>query len=156
CAGAPDTKELEAETAAAVEELQRRRGNVFWVREMLPTEQIRQILAAATVFVCPSVYEPLGIVNLEAMACATAVVASDVGGIPEVVADGTTGRLVHYDPAATKAYEQALAAAINEVAGDPVLAAEFGAAGRSRAIAEFDWSHIATRTVQVYDRVRKL
>ncbi len=156
CAGAPDTKELEAETAAAVEELQRRRGNVFWVREMLPTEQIRQILAAATVFVCPSVYEPLGIVNLEAMACATAVVASDVGGIPEVVADGATGRLVHYDPAAPEAYEQAPAAAINEVAGDPVLAAEFGAAGRSRAIAEFDWSHIATRTVQVYDQVRKL
>lgn len=156
CAGAPDTKELEAETAAAVEELQRSRGNVFWVREMLPTEQIRQILAAATVFVCPSVYEPLGIVNLEAMACATAVVASDVGGIPEVVADGRTGRLVHYDPAAPEEYEQALATAINEVAGDPALAAEFGAAGRARAIAEFDWSQIAAQTVQVYDQVRKI
>lgn len=155
CAGAPDTKELEDETAAAVAELRRRRGNVFWVREMLPTEQIRQILAAAAVFVCPSVYEPLGIVNLEAMACATAVVASDVGGIPEVVADGGTGRLVHYDAGAAVDYERGLAAAVNEVAGDPILAAEFGAAGRARAIAEFDWSRIAERTVEVYEHVRK-
>ncbi|MFG1791642.1 glycogen synthase [Nocardia sp. NPDC049149] len=155
CAGAPDTKELAAETAAAVEELQRTRGNVFWVREMLPTEQIRQILAAATVFVCPSVYEPLGIVNLEAMACATAVVASDVGGIPEVVENGRNGRLVHYDPAETREYERALAVAINEIAGDPALAAEYGAAGRARAIADFDWSTIAAQTVEVYDRVRK-
>ena len=93
CAGAPDTPEIEAETERPRStDLQRRRGNVFWVREMLPTEQVRQILSAATVFVCPSVYEPLGIVNLEAMACETAVVASDVGGIPEVVVDGVTGR----------------------------------------------------------------
>ncbi|WP_067467841.1 glycogen synthase [Nocardia amamiensis] len=155
CAGAPDTPELAAETTAAVQELQRRRGTVFWVREMLPTEQIRQILAAASVFVCPSVYEPLGIVNLEAMACATAVVASDVGGIPEVVADGRNGRLVHYDAGAAEDYERALAAAVNEVAGDPVLAAEFGAAGRARAVSEFDWSKIAARTVDVYDKVRK-
>lgn len=155
CAGAPDTRELEVETAAAVDELQRVRGNVFWVREMLPTEQIRQILSAATVFVCPSVYEPLGIVNLEAMACATAVVASDVGGIPEVVADGGTGRLVHYDPQEPAAYERALAAAVNEVAGDPELAARFGAAGRKRAIAEFDWFRIAEQTIAVYDLVRK-
>ncbi|MFI9509256.1 glycogen synthase [Nocardia sp. NPDC052566] len=156
CAGAPDTEELALEVAAAVEELHRGRGNVFWVREMLPTEQIRQILSAATVFVCPSVYEPLGIVNLEAMACATAVVASDVGGIPEVVVDGGTGRLVHYDPAATEEFEHGLAEAINEVACDPVLAAEFGAAGRARAIADFDWSSIAARTVRLYDQVRKL
>lgn len=156
CAGAPDTKELEREVAATVEELQRSRGNVFWVREMLPTEEIRQILTAATLFVCPSVYEPLGIVNLEAMACATAVVASDVGGIPEVVGDGRTGRLVHYDPAAPELFERGLADAVNEVAGDPVLAAEFGAAGRAKAIAEFDWSRIAAQTVQLYDRVRKL
>ncbi|WP_433762037.1 glycogen synthase [Nocardia sp. CA-135398] len=155
CAGAPDTRELEAEVAAAVAELSKARGNVFWVREMLPTEQIRQILAAATMFVCPSVYEPLGIVNLEAMACATAVVASDVGGIPEVVVDGQTGRLVHYDPNAPEQYEHDLAAAVNEVAGDPVLAAEFGAAGRHRAIAEFDWLQIATQTVAIYDQVRK-
>ncbi|WP_227999233.1 glycogen synthase [Nocardia australiensis] len=156
CAGAADTKELEAEVSAAVARLRRSRGNVFWVREMLPTEQIRQILAAAMVFICPSVYEPLGIVNLEAMACATAVVASDVGGIPEVVTDRETGRLVHYDPGAAEQYERGLAAAVNEIAGDPVLAAELGAAGRARAIAEFDWLRIAAQTVAVYDQVRKL
>ncbi|MFC9893903.1 glycogen synthase [Nocardia sp. NPDC127579] len=156
CAGAPDTRELELETAAAVEELRRHRDTVCWVREMLPAEQIRQILAAAAVFVCPSVYEPLGIVNLEAMACATAVVASDVGGIPEVVADGVTGRLVHYDPQAPEAYERGLAAAVNEIAGDAALAAGYGAAGRARAVAEFDWARIAEQTVAVYDLVRKL
>ncbi|MEV4235997.1 glycogen synthase [Nocardia sp. NPDC050408] len=155
CAGAPDTRELETEVAAAVAELIEARGNVFWVREMLPTEQIRQILAAATMFVCPSVYEPLGIVNLEAMACATAVVASDVGGIPEVVVDGQTGRLVHYDANAPEQYEHDLAEAVNEVAGDSVLAAEYGTAGRHRAIAEFDWLQIAAQTVAIYDQVRK-
>jgi roadblock/LC7 domain-containing protein len=98
CAGAPDTPEIAAEVAAAVQALAEVRAGVFWVREMLPTPKIREILSAATVFVCPSVYEPLGIVNLEAMACETAVVASDVGGIPEVVADQKTGLLVHYDP----------------------------------------------------------
>ena len=97
CAGAPDTPEIAAEVTSAVQELARVRSGVFWVREMLPIGKIREILSAATVFVCPSVYEPLGIVNLEAMACATAVVASDVGGIPEVVADRQTGLLVHYD-----------------------------------------------------------
>ncbi|MEU1983352.1 glycogen synthase [Nocardia sp. NPDC019395] len=155
CAGAPDTPQLEAEVADAVAGLHRRRGNVFWVREMLPTEQIRQLLAAATVFVCPSVYEPLGIVNLEAMACSTAVIASDVGGIPEVVADGRTGRLVHFDAGETGAYEHALAAAINELAADPGRAAELGAAGRRRALAEFDWYRIAEQTVRVYRAVRK-
>ncbi|MFE9785373.1 glycogen synthase [Nocardia salmonicida] len=153
CAGAADTKELEVEVAAAVDGLQRRRGNVFWVKEMLPAEQVRQILSASSVFVCPSVYEPLGIVNLEAMACATAVVASDVGGIPEVVVDGGTGRLVHYDPEATGEYEQGLAAAVNEVAGDRALAARYGEAGRARAIAEFDWARIAERTLEVYRSV---
>ncbi|WP_063060725.1 glycogen synthase [Nocardia sienata] len=155
CAGAPDTPELEAEVANAVSGLHRRRGNVFWVREMLPTEQIRQLLAAATVFVCPSVYEPLGIVNLEAMACSTAVIASDVGGIPEVVADGRTGRLVHFEAGATGAYERALASAINELALDRARAAELGAAGRRRAQAEFDWYRIAEQTLAVYHTVCK-
>lgn len=150
CAGAADTRELELEVADAVDGLQRRRGNVFWVKEMLPTEQVRQILSASAVFVCPSVYEPLGIVNLEAMACATAVVASDVGGIPEVVDDGVTGRLVHYDAGDTTAYERGLAAAVNEVAGDPAVATDFGAAGRARAIARFDWARIAENTLEVY------
>ncbi|MFC4125527.1 glycogen synthase [Nocardia rhizosphaerae] len=153
CAGAADTRELELEVAAAVDDLQARRGNVFWVREMLPTEQVRQILAASAVFVCPSVYEPLGIVNLEAMACGTAVVASDVGGIPEVVDDGVTGRLVRYDPSDTAAYERGLAAAVNAVACDPGLAARFGEAGRARAISRFDWARIAEQTVEVYRSV---
>ncbi|WP_416063091.1 glycogen synthase [Rhodococcus indonesiensis] len=153
CAGAPDTPEIAAETEQAVAELERRRGNVFWVREMLPTESVREILSAARVFICPSVYEPLGIVNLEAMACETAVVASDVGGIPEVVEDGVTGRLVHYNSYEPRAYEQALAAAINEVAGDAALAAEMGRAGRMRAIAEFSWAQIARQTLAVYQEV---
>lgn len=155
CAGAADTRELELEIAAAVDGLQRERGNVFWVKEMLPTEQVRQILTASAVFVCPSVYEPLGIVNLEAMACATAVVASDVGGIPEVVDDGVTGRLVHYDAGTTTDYEQGLAAAVNAVAGDPALARRYGDAGRARAIARFDWARIAEQTVEVYRSVLK-
>ncbi|MFF0491644.1 glycogen synthase [Nocardia sp. NPDC004068] len=155
CAGAPDTPELEAEVSAAVAELARSRGGVFWVREMLPTEQVRQILSAATVFVCPSVYEPLGIVNLEAMACGTAVVASDVGGIPEVVADGVTGRLVHYDGERPADYEHALAEAVNAIAGDADLAHALGVAGRDRAMAEFDWSQVARQTVALYESVRK-
>ncbi|MBF6174499.1 glycogen synthase [Nocardia blacklockiae] len=155
CAGAPDTPQLEAEVSAAVAELARRRGGVFWVREMLPTEQVRQILAAATVFVCPSVYEPLGIVNLEAMACGTAVVASDVGGIPEVVADGSTGRLVHFDGENPGEFESALARSVNAIAGDRHYADSLGAAGRARAIAEFDWAQVAERTVRLYDRIRK-
>ncbi|MFF0542893.1 glycogen synthase [Nocardia thailandica] len=154
CAGAADTPELEREVADAVARLRERRGNVFWVKEMLPTEQVRQILRGADVFVCPSVYEPLGIVNLEAMACGTAVVASDVGGIPEVVADGVTGTLVHYDAGAAAAYERGLAEAVNAVAGDPATAARYGRAGRARAIAEFDWARIAERTLDVYRKVR--
>ncbi|MQY19878.1 glycogen synthase [Nocardia macrotermitis] len=154
CAGAPDTPQLEAEVSAAVAELARRRGDVFWVREMLPTEQVRQILAASAVFVCPSVYEPLGIVNLEAMACGTAVVASDVGGIPEVVGEAT-GRLVHYDSETPAEFERGLADAVNAVAGNAELAAALGLAGRERAIAEFDWTQVAERTVRLYEHIRK-
>ncbi|MGF7121083.1 glycogen synthase [Rhodococcus sp. AG1013] len=153
CAGAPDTAELAAETEAAVARLTARRGGVFWIRDMLPTTQVREMLSAATVFVCPSVYEPLGIVNLEAMACETAVVASDVGGIPEVVEDGVTGRLVHYNSYEPGAFEHALAAAVNEVATDPDRAAEMGRAGRLRATAEFSWARIAQQTLDVYTEV---
>ncbi|MDZ7915683.1 MAG: glycogen synthase [Rhodococcus sp. (in: high G+C Gram-positive bacteria)] len=150
CAGAPDTPEIAAETEKAVAELAKHRGNVFWVREMLPTEQIREILSAATVFVCPSVYEPLGIVNLEAMACETAVVASDVGGIPEVVADGVTGRLVHYNAYEPNAFEESLAATVNAVVADREGAEAMGRAGRIRAIDEFSWAEIAKQTLEVY------
>jgi starch synthase len=153
CAGAPDTPEIAAEVTAAVQDLSRARSGVFWVREMLAIGKIREILSAATVFVCPSVYEPLGIVNLEAMACATAVVASDVGGIPEVVADGETGLLVHYDPADPAAFEAGLAEAVNALVADPERAERFGRAGRQRCIEEFSWAHIAEQTLEIYRKV---
>ncbi len=155
CAGAPDTPEIAAETEAAVAALSQARSGVFWVQDMLPTDQVREILSAAIVFVCPSVYEPLGIVNLEAMACATAVVASDVGGIPEVVADGVTGTLVHYDEADTAAFEADLAAAVNALCADPARAKAFGEAGRIRAADEFSWESIAAQTLAVYEQVVK-
>lgn len=151
CAGAPDTPEIAAETERAVAALAEQRSGVFWVKDMLPTDKIREILTAATVFACPSVYEPLGIVNLEAMACETAVVASDVGGIPEVVDDGHTGRLVHYDSNETDVFERALADAVNEIALDPARATAMGKAGRERAVAEFSWAAIAQQTLAVYD-----
>jgi starch synthase len=153
CAGAPDTPEIAAEVTSAVQELARARTGVFWVREMLPINKIREILSAATVFVCPSVYEPLGIVNLEAMACATAVVASDVGGIPEVIADGQTGVLVHYNPADPAHFELPLAAAVNSLMADPAQARQYGQAGRQRCIQEFSWAHIAEQTLEIYRKV---
>jgi len=153
CAGAPDTPEIAAEVTAAVTELARMRTGVFWIREMLPIVGIREILSAAMVFICPSVYEPLGIVNLEAMACATAVVASDVGGIPEVVADGITGSLAHYDPADPAGYEAGLADAVNALVADPEKAERYGRAGRQRCIDEFSWAHIAEQTLDIYRKV---
>jgi starch synthase len=153
CAGAPDTAEIAAEVTAAVTELARTRTGVFWIREMLPIGKIREILSAATVFVCPSVYEPLGIVNLEAMACATAVVGSDVGGIPEVVADHVTGLLVHYDPSDPASYQAELAEAVNALVADPEKAERYGQAGRRRCIAEFSWAHIAEQTLEIYRKV---
>ena len=153
CAGAPDTPEIAAEVSAAVSELAEKRSGVFWIRDILPVDKIREILAAATAFVCPSVYEPLGIVNLEAMACETAVVASDVGGIPEVVDDGITGTLVHYDSADPVAFETGLAAAVNALVHDPAKAKAYGAAGRQRCIDEFSWARIAEQTCEIYRRV---
>ncbi|GAB3242204.1 glycogen synthase [Mycolicibacterium hippocampi] len=150
CAGAPDTPEIAEEVASAVQELSAARTGVHWVREMLPTNKIREILSAATTFVCPSVYEPLGIVNLEAMACGTAVVASDVGGIPEVVADQQTGLLVHYDPNDAAGFERELAYAVNSLVAEPEKAHRFGAAGRQRCIDEFSWAQIAEQTVAIY------
>jgi starch synthase len=153
CAGAPDTPEIAAEVTEAVGNLSHERKGVFWVREMLPIGKVREILSAATVFVCPSVYEPLGIVNLEAMACATAVVATDVGGIPEVVADGETGLLVHYDAADPSGFETRLADAVNTLAADPEKAKTFGKAGRQRCIDEFSWARIAEQTLEIYRKV---
>ena len=150
CAGAPDTPEIAEEIEKAVAELSAARPGVIWVRGMLPTTQVRQILSAATVFVCPSVYEPLGIVNLEAMACGTAVVASDVGGIPEVVDDGRTGLLVHYDENAVGEFRSGIAAKVNELLADPERTAAMGVAGRERAEREFTWRAAAERTVEIY------
>jgi starch synthase len=153
CAGAPDTPEIAAEVRTAVDELAATRTGVFWVRDFLPVHEISEILSAATAFVCPSVYEPLGIVNLEAMACGTAVVASDVGGIPEVVDDGVTGTLVHHDPNDPRGFEADLAEAVNALVEDPARAARYGAAGRQRCIDEFSWARIAEQTVEIYRKV---
>src|SRR3954451_21592257 len=153
CAGAADTPGERQQVADAVAELQARRGGVVWIEAMLPREQLVPLITGATVFVVPSVYEPLGIVNLEAAACGTAVVASDVGGIPEVVDDGRTGLLVHYDADRTAEFAAGLAAGISELLADPARAATMGAAGRERVLAEFGWPAIAQHTVQVYEQV---
>jgi starch synthase len=153
CAGAADTPAERQVVADTVAELQRRRPGVVWIEAMLPREQLVPLISAATVFVVPSVYEPLGIVNLEAAACGTAVVASDVGGIPEVVDDGRTGLLVHYDPADVAGFEDGLAARISELLQDPQRAAAMGAAGRERVLSEFGWPAIAQQTVGVYTAV---
>jgi alpha-maltose-1-phosphate synthase len=155
-AGAPDTPEIAKQVGDAFAHLQSSRGNVIWIEQMLPRQQVRQVLSHATVFACPSVYEPLGIVNLEAMACETAVVASAVGGIPEVVVDGETGYLVPYDaaqaddPAFVGKFEQEIADKVNALTRDPEKARAFGVAGRERCIEEFDWAKIAAETVDVY------
>jgi alpha-maltose-1-phosphate synthase len=144
CAGAADTAELLAEVTELVDGLRVSRSGVLWIPEMLPKREVIQLLAHAAVFACPSIYEPLGIVNLEAMACATAVVASRTGGIPEVVADGETGLLVPPDDPG------ALADALNALLRDPERARAMGQAGRKRAVAEFGWAAIAARVVDLY------
>jgi starch synthase len=157
-AGAPDTAEIAAEVESLVAELRRTREGVVWVAEMLPRHEVVQVLTHSTVFVCPSIYEPMGIVNLEAMACETAVVATATGGIPEVVADTETGLLVPIEqasdgtgtPVAPERFVADLAAAINELLADPARTAELGRAGRRRAVEHFSWNAIAERTMTVY------
>jgi len=144
CAGAPDTPELLAEVTTLVDGLRVVRSGVVWIPEMLPKPEIIQLLTHAVAFACPSLYEPLGIVNLEAMACETAVVASRVGGIPEVVADGVTGLLVPPDDPAS------LADALNALVRDPGRAAAMGQAGRERALNEFSWDAVAAQTAALY------
>lgn len=150
CAGAPDTEEIAKETEGLVNELQSGRDGVFWVQEFLPKPKIQEILTAADTFACPSIYEPLGIVNLEAMACGTAVVASDVGGIPEVVVDGDTGALVHYDENEPEEFEKGIAEAVNKMVADRDKARAIGEKGRQRAVNDFSWATIARQTVDVY------
>ena len=161
CAGAPDTPEIMAEVSGLVSELSKERTGVVWIERMLPRAELCQVLSAATTFVCPSVYEPLGIVNLEAMACEAAVVGTATGGIPEVVDDGVTGRLVPIEqvqdgtgtPTDPERFVTELAATLTEVTGDPARAREMGRAGRLRAEQHFSWDAIADRTVEVYRSV---
>ena len=156
-ASSPDTPEIAAEFGKAYKDLRRVKGHdVIWVQEMAPRAGVRQVYSHATVFACPSVYEPLGIVNLEAMACECAVVASAVGGIPEVVADGGTGLLQPYDPeqaddpAYIQAFEAGFADKVNQLTRNPKRAKKFGRAGRQRCIDQFSWQRIAEQTVGVY------
>ncbi|MFJ9523560.1 glycogen synthase [Kitasatospora sp. NPDC101801] len=161
CCGRPDTPEIAAEVSDLVDELSRRRSGVFRIDGMLDAVSVRQLLTRATVFVCPSLYEPMGIVNLEAMACGTAVVATEVGGIPEVVEHGRTGLLVEYEqrpdgtgePVDPELLALELALAINLLLDDPELAAKYGQAGRELAVQEFSWDQLAQRTVEVYRRL---
>ena len=161
CAGAPDTPEIAAEIEATVARVQAQRGNVVWVRDMLPKADVVQILSHASVFACPSIYEPLGIVNLEAMACEAPVVATATGGIPEVVDDGVTGLLVPFEPVADTSRAPAdparfaadIASRVNELLADPTRARAMGQAGRRRAVEHFDWSAIAAQTMDVYRRL---
>jgi starch synthase len=163
CAGAPDTPEIAAEMEQAVSDARREHGSVIWIREMLPREAVIQFYSHATVFCCPSVYEPFGIINLEAMACGTPVVASAVGGIPEVVIDGETGLLVRLEQSATSSFDPLdahqfsadLAAAINRLLGDPDLRERMARAGRQRVEREFAWPAIAQQTVDLYASLRR-
>jgi starch synthase len=160
-AGAPDTPEIAAEVTERMERVRAERGNMVWLQEMLPKSEVIQLLSHATMFVCPSIYEPLGIVNLEAMACEAAVVASAVGGIVEVVDDGATGLLVPFEPVADGTQEPAdpdgfaddFAAAVNALLADARRAEEMGRAGRRRVVERFSWPAIARETVAVYERV---
>lgn len=164
-AGAPDTPEIEAEVIALVDQLREDRGPdaaaVVWIGEMLPRDKVIAVLSHATVFVCPSVYEPLGIVNLEAMACGAAVVATATGGIPEVVVDGTTGWLVPIEqvqdgtgtPVDEDAFVTDLGRALVESVADPEEARRRGEEGRARAVEHFSWTTVAERTVEVYRAV---
>lgn len=151
-AGSPDEPTIGAEVEKLIAELSEERGNIYWVKEILPHKELTSLLTHAQAFLCPSIYEPLGIVNLEAMACETAVVASRVGGIPEVVADGETGLLVDFSNQ-HETFETNFAAAINTVMSDSSLANRYGKAGRERAIAEFGWDKVAVQTSNLYRSV---
>ena len=161
CAGAPDTPQIMAEVEGLVRDLQQTREGVVWIDEFLQRDELCAILTSATTFVCPSVYEPLGIVNLEAMACGAAVVGTATGGIPEVVVDGVTGRLVPIEqvqdgtgtPTDPDRFVADLAATLTEVVSDPERARAYGEAGRERAATQFSWQAIAEATEQLYREV---
>ena len=158
CAGEPDTKELATEVRALVDSLRGGRGDIIWIERMLPRPEIIQLLSHARAFVCPSIYEPFGIVNVEAMSCGAPVVASAVGGIPEIVVEGETGFLVSFEPGLDpfgtprdgEAFARALADRVSRLAADEPLARRMGRAGRARVLAHFAWSAIAARTAELY------
>jgi glycogen synthase len=161
CAGAPDTPEIGREMEAHVAAVRARRSGVTWIREMLPRGEVIQLYEHAAVFCCPSVYEPFGIINLEAMACETSVVASRVGGIPEVVVPEETGLLVDlslspgtFEPTDPAAFSAALAAAINRLGRDPELRTRMGKKGRQRVLEQFSWDAIAEITLNLYRTLR--
>lgn len=151
-AGSPDEPGIGQEIAQLIEDLQRTRSNIVWIQDMLPHHELTAVLTAADLFVCPSIYEPLGIVNLEAMGCATAVLGSAVGGIPEVVADGITGELVEYSTNHVE-FEDNIREAIMRLMADPELLAKYGVAGRARAQSEFGWDAVAATTFALYSQV---
>ncbi len=159
CAGAPDTPEIAEEMKRAVTEAQSRRDGVIWIDKMVTKDVVYQLYTHAAVFVCPSIYEPFGIINLEAMACETAVVASAVGGIKEVVVDGETGFLVPLEQTQTTPFEAVdpgkfsrdMAEKINLLMADPALCKKFGRAGRQRAVDKFSWASIAAETKKMYE-----
>lgn len=152
-AGSPDEPGIGAEVSELIATLQKERSNVWWLKEMLPHGELTALLTHADLFLCPSIYEPLGIVNLEAMGCQTPVLASAVGGIPEVVADGVTGRLVRYDEKDHRQFEADLATGVIEMLSDQSRLVEMGKAGRERAQREFGWDAVARATLDLYSRV---
>lgn len=154
-AGSPDEPTIGNEVAELIAELQRSRSNIWWIKEMLPHDKLTAALTHADLFLCPSIYEPLGIVNLEAMGCETAVLASRVGGIPEVVTHGTTGELVAYAENDIPKFEGAITEAISRLMGNPDLLIQYGKAGRQRAISEFGWDAVAATTLALYQSVIK-
>lgn len=161
CAGAPDTPDIAAEVSSAVAELSRTRNGVIWIEDMLPRHELITVLNAASVFVCPSIYEPLGIVNLEAMAVGLPVVGSATGGIPEVIVDGETGYLVPLEqlhdgtgtPLDPETFVRDLAQALTTVLDDPAAATRMGSAARTRVEQHFSWEAIAERTMDLYTQV---
>ncbi|MEA3186819.1 MAG: hypothetical protein QOD99_649, partial [Chthoniobacter sp.] len=163
CAGAPDTPEIAAEMKAAVDVAKQQRGDIIWIEEMVNKATVYELYSQAAVFCCPSIYEPFGIINLEAMACETAVVASAVGGIKEVVVDGETGFLVPveqmkespFEPTNPDQFARDLAAKINQLMSDPQMQGRFGEAGRKRAEEKFSWQSIAQQTAALYQSLVK-